>query len=208
MKKVAIAGIVLAILAVAAVVVLLVNQTQAAPEMASVRMANEQIPAPFVYGIYKACVNVNLTIDNGDELHVVFLAYDNVTVESDVVIWRRTASGPQTVTFSNLVVPHDNMLVGLGHPSAYVKRVKLVLENRDGTVVWNDIAWYKVVQADWRARENRIASAAEWPLYTPAQQDQINDEAETIVLYWLNTPAQGLSAIPEGPRDQHDFKGG
>jgi hypothetical protein len=42
--------------------------------------------AETTWGIYKAYVNANLSIGNGDNLHLIFLAYDNTTVETENVI--------------------------------------------------------------------------------------------------------------------------
>jgi len=151
--------------------------------------------APFLYGIYKAYVNVNLTVYTGDNLRLRFLALDNKTVENENVIWSRTAPGTQTVTLENLFVPHDNALIGLGHPNDYIKRMKLVLTDSAGNVILDNMAWYKVVQDDWGDRISWIV--LNWALHTLSNQDKLGDEISTIVLNW--------ALVPSSPRDQQDF---
>jgi uncharacterized membrane protein len=162
---------------------------------ASIRLATSQVNPPFLYGIYKAYVNVNLTVYTGDNLRLRFLAQDNKTIESENVIWSRTAPGAQTVNLTNLIVPHDNALVSLGSPTDYIKRMKLVLTDSAGNVLEN-VAWYRVVPDDWGARISWIV--INWSLHTPSNQDRLGDEISTCVLNWALTPY--------GPRDQHDFQ--
>jgi hypothetical protein len=143
--------------------------------------------APFVNGIYKATVTANLMVLQGDNLHLIFLAQDNKTVESDTVIWSRTAPGTQIVTLENLIVPHDD--------TTYIKMVKLVLTDSAGNVIVDNMAWYKVVQDDWGDRITWIV--LNWAKHTSSQQDQLGDEFNRLVLNWAK--------IPTGPRDQQDF---
>jgi hypothetical protein len=132
-------------------------------------------------------------VNTGDNLRLIFLLYDNVTVESEAVIWSRTAPGAQTVTFLNLVVPHDS---GSPYPTGNVKRVKLVLTDSAGNVILDNMAWYKVVQDDWGARVNWIV--LNWSGHNSSQQDQLGAEVNQIILGWSGVPTT---------IDQGDFSG-
>jgi hypothetical protein len=156
---------------------------------ASIRLATGNPPiAPFVWGIRKVKVTTSLVVSQGDNLKLIFLAYDNVTIESQAVIWSRTAPGAQTVNLTNLIVSHDNAL------SVNVHRVKLVLTDSAGNVILDNMAWYKAVQDDWGARINWIV--LNWSSHNSSQQDQLGAEITQIILGW--------SAVPT-TRDQHDF---
>jgi hypothetical protein len=157
---------------------------------ASTRLASTGT-APLVWGIRKVKVTTNIVVNIGDNLRLRFLAYDNVTVESEAVIWSRTAPGAQIVTFTNLIVPHDS---NLPYPSGNVKRVKLVLTDSAGIVILDNMAWYKVVQDDWGSRVNWII--LNWSAHNSSQQDQLGSEINTIVLGWSGVPTT---------IDQHDF---
>jgi hypothetical protein len=160
---------------------------------ASIRLAasGAGISPPFLWGIRKVKVTTSLVVYYGDNLRLRFLDYDNMTVESETVIWSRTHGGAENVTLTNLVVPHDNHLP---YPSDYVKRVKLVLTDSAGNLILDNMAWYKVVQDYWGGRLQWII--LKWSSHTPAQQDQLGAEIQQIILNWSN--------IPSG-RDQHDF---
>jgi parallel beta-helix repeat protein len=145
---------------------------------ASIRRATGT--APFVWGIRKVKVTTNLVVTIGDNLRLKFLAYDNVTVESEAVIWSRTAPGAQIVNLTNLIVPHDIALL------VNVHRVKLVLTNSAGTVIVDNMAWYKVVQDDWGARVNWIV--LNWASHSSSQQDELGSEIGQIVLGWSGVP--------------------
>jgi hypothetical protein len=152
---------------------------------ASLGLATSGTP-PYLWGIRKANVTVNLTVNTGDNLHLIFLQYDNKTVESENVIWSRTAPGAQTMNLSNLVVQHPGNL--------NVKRAKLVLTDNFGNVVLDNMAWYKVVKDDWG---NRIVwNVVNWASHNSSQQDQLGSEISQIILNWASTPTV---------RDQHDF---
>jgi parallel beta-helix repeat protein len=152
---------------------------------ASLGLATSGTP-PYLWGIRKANVTVNLTVNTGDNLHLIFLQYDNKTVEWDTVIWSRTAPGPQTVTLTNLVVQHPGNL--------NVKRVKLVLTDNAGNVVLDNMAWYTVVQSDWGSRI--IWIVVNWANHTSSQQNQLGNEIIQIVVNWANVPTTS---------DQSDF---
>lgn len=130
----------------------------------------------------------------GDNLHLIFLRYDNKTVENDIVLWSRTGPGAENVILDNLIVPHDNALGGLWHSNNYIKRMKLVLENSDGTVILDNMAWCKVVQDDWGDEISWIV--LRWALHPIHEQDKMGEEISTIVLNWALIP---------NTRDQHDF---
>jgi len=147
--------------------------------------------APFLCGIRKAKTTENLVVNTGDNLRLRFLAQDNVTVENEAVIWSRTAPGAQTVNLTNLIVPHDN---NLPYPLFNVKRVKLVLTDSAGTVILDNMAWYRAVQDDWGNRITWII--LNWASHNSSQQDQLGNEISQIILNWASTPTV---------RDQHDF---
>jgi predicted alpha-1,2-mannosidase len=150
---------------------------------ASIRPATG--PAPFLWGIRKTTVTVNLIVDNGDNLRLVFLRYDN-TVEGDNVIWSRTALGAQTVSLTNLTVPHPS--------NVNVKSAKLILTDSAGTVIMDNMAWYRIVQDDWYNRITWII--LNWGGHNSSQQDQLSNEITQIIIYWLGCPST---------RDQCDF---
>jgi parallel beta-helix repeat protein len=150
---------------------------------ASIQLAT-LMASPFVWGIRKATVTTSLVVNQGDNLHLIFLAYDN-TVESDNVIWSRTAPGAQTVTL-NMIIPHP-----IGNN---VKRVKLVLADNAGNVILGNMAWYTVVQDDWSNRISWII--LNWGSHTSPQQDQLSNEISAIILNWANV---------QTTTDQHDF---
>ena len=156
---------------------------------ASIRIATGT--APFLWGIRKVKVTASLVVYQGDNLRLRFLAADNITIESESVIWSRTAPGAQTVTLTNLIAPHDG---NLPYPSGNVKRVKLVLTDSSGNVILDNMAWYKVVQDGWGSRIGWII--LNWSAHNSAQQDQLGDEISQIILNWAGTPTTG---------DQHDF---
>jgi hypothetical protein len=136
-------------------------------------------------------VNANLVVNLGDNLRLIFLKYDNTTVESENVIWSRTAPGAQSVVLTNLIVPHDN---NLPYPSGNVKRVKLVLTDSAGNVILDNMAWEKVVQDDWGTRVSWII--LNWGSHTSAQRDQLGSEVTQVILNWAGTPTG---------RDRRDF---
>jgi hypothetical protein len=163
---------------------------------ASIRMAGtgSTIP-PFLWGIRKVRVTMNFTVYSGYNLHLIFLKYDNVTVESD-----NTLPGGQ---LDNLIVPHDNNLtwpvggypnINLAMPVGNVQRVKLVLESADGSILLDNMAWSKAVQDDWSNRISWII--LRWGSHTSPQQDQLSNEISTIILNWGGVPTA---------RDQHDY---
>jgi hypothetical protein len=157
--------------------------------IASIRLATGSPPSPaFLWGIRKVRVTADLTIYQGDNLHLIFLAADNKTVENEDIIWSRTAPGAQTVTLTNLIVPHDIAFL------VNVHRVKLVLTDSAGNVILDNMAWYKVVQDDWGSRVSWIV--LNWASHNSSQQDQLGSEISTIILNWASTPTT---------RDQHDF---
>jgi uncharacterized membrane protein len=153
---------------------------------ANIRLATGT--APFVWGIRKVRVTTSLVVYTGDNLRLRFLAYDNVTVESENVIWSRTAPGPQTVTLTNLVVPHDIALL------VNVHRVKLVLTDNSGVMILDNMAWYTPVQDDWGSRVGWIV--LNWASHNSSQQDQLGSEIGQIVINWSSVPTTA---------DQHDF---
>jgi len=157
---------------------------------ASIRLATSG-SAPFLWGIRKANVNTNLVVNQGDNLRLRFLANDNITVESESVIWSRTAPGPQIVNLTNLIVSHDG---NLPYPSGNVHRVKLVLTDSFGVTILDNMAWYTSVQDDWGTRITWII--LNWASHTALQQDQLGSEISAIILGWASTPTT---------RDQHDF---
>jgi parallel beta-helix repeat protein len=132
---------------------------------ASVSLAISGI-SPYLWGICKANVTVNLTINRGDNLRLRFLALNNSTIENENVIWSRTVPGSQTVNLTNLVISHDNHAP---YPSDYMKRVKLVLTDNAGNVILDNMSWYKVVQDDWG---NRIVSIVVNWANVPTTRDQ------------------------------------
>jgi hypothetical protein len=158
---------------------------------ASIRLATGT--APFLWDIRKANVNTNLIVNQGDNLRLSFLGWDNITVESGMVIWNRTAPGAQVVTLTNLVVPHDLNGTG-GNPAVNVKRVKLVLTDSSGTIILDNMAWYTVVQDDWGSRMGWII--LNWASHDISQQDQLGAEITSIIISWASTPTTG---------DQQDF---
>jgi peptide/nickel transport system substrate-binding protein len=146
---------------------------------------------PFLWDIRKANVTASLTIYQGDNLHLVFLTQDNHTVENDIVIWSRSADNAETVSFTNLIVQHDN---GLPYPSGNVKRFKMVLTDNAGNVILDNMAWYTVVQDDW---SNRIIwIILNWGSHNSSQQDQLSNEISSIILNWGSCPTS---------RDQYDY---
>jgi hypothetical protein len=171
---------------------------------ASIRMAGTgSTSPPFLWGISKANVNTNLTIYQGDNLHMIFLAQDNHTVESDNVIWSRTAPGAQVVTLTNLIVPHDSSLtwpaggspsINLAKPASTEKRIKLVLTDSSGNIILDNMAWYRIVQDDWSNRISWII--LRWGSHTSPQQDQLSNEISAIIISWGTVPTA---------HDQHDF---
>jgi parallel beta-helix repeat protein len=157
---------------------------------ASIRMAGTGATSPpFLWGIRKVVVNGSLTVQTGDNLHLIFL---------DGSDW--TLPGGQ---LDNLIVPHDNNLtwpcggypsMALAMPAGNVKRVKLVLEDNSGNVILDNMAWYTVVQDDW---SNRITwTILRWGSHTSCNQDQLSNEISSIILNWGSCPTS---------RDQHDF---
>jgi uncharacterized repeat protein (TIGR01451 family) len=146
--------------------------------------------APFLWGIRKIKVTAGLIFYQGDNLRLIFLKYDN-TIESDNVVWSRTAPGAENVNLTNLVVLHD---ADLPYPSGDVKGVKLVLTDNLGNVIWDNVAWYTVVQDDWSNRITWII--LNWGSHNPSQQDQLSNEISQIILNWASVPTV---------RDQHDF---
>jgi len=164
----------------------------AATGTASIRMAGTgSTSAPFLWGMRKAAVTVNLWVNNGDNLRLIFLKADNKTVESENVVWSRTAPDAQNVILTNLVVPHDNHSP---YPSDYVKRVKLVLTDSAGNVILDNMAWYTVVQNDWGSRITWII--LKWALHSSLQKSQLGSEIQQIILKWALCPTA---------RDQRDF---
>jgi hypothetical protein len=159
---------------------------------ASIRMAGTgSTSPPFLYGIYKVTLTGSLLI-SADNLHLIFLKYDNKTIEADNVIWSRTAPGAETVTFTNLIIQHDNHTPP--SQTSYAKRIKLVLTDSTGAVVLDNMAWYTVVQDDW---SNRISWVIlKWGSHNSSQQDQLSNEISAIILNWGSVPTT---------RDQHDF---
>jgi hypothetical protein len=129
---------------------------------------------------------VNLLVSKGDNLHLMFLKYDNVTVETENVIWSRTAPGAQTVVLTNLIIMNTE--------NVSVSRVKLVLTDNAGNVIWDNMAWYTPVQDDWSNRISWII--LNWAGHNSSQQDQLSNEISTIILKWGNVPST---------RDQRDF---
>jgi len=87
------------------------------------------------------------------------------------------------VSFTNLVVPHDNHSP---YPSDYVKRVKLVLTDSAGNVVSDNMAWYTVVQNDWGSRLQWII--LKWALHSSSQQNQLGVEIQQVILNWAKIP--------------------
>lgn len=172
---------------------------------ASIRLATGSPPAPpFLWGIRKVRVTTNLVVYTGDNLHLIFLAYDNKTVESDNVIWSRTISGPENVVFTNRIVPHDNNLswpaggypsIALAKPAGDVHRVKLVLTDSAGNIILDNMVWYTATKDDWGTRITWII--LNWPSHTAAKQDQLGNEITPIILNWASTPTT---------RDQYDFQ--
>jgi hypothetical protein len=154
---------------------------------ANVRLAITGTP-PFLWGIREAKLNANLVIYQGDNLHLIFLAQDNVTVESDNVIWSRTAPGAQAVVLTSLVVPHDSGLTG------NVKRAKLMLTDNSGAIILDNMAWYTVVQDDLSSRISWII--LNWGSHNSSQQDQLSSEISQIIINWATFPST---------RDQGDF---
>jgi hypothetical protein len=138
--------------------------------------------SPFLWGIRKVRVPMNLTIYQGDNLHLIFLTQDN-HIENDIVIWSRTAPGPQTVTL--------DLIVGI---SINVKMIKLVLTDNLGNVILDNIVWYTVVQDDWSNRISWII--LNWGSHSSSAQDTLSNEILTIILNWGSVPTT---------RDQHDF---
>jgi hypothetical protein len=115
-----------------------------------------------------------------------FLAQDNVTVESENVIWSRTNPGAENVNLTNLIVQHPSNL--------NLKRVKLVLTDNTCAVVLDNMAWYTVTQDDWGGRIGWII--LNWSAHNSSQQDQLGSEISTIILNWASVPTT---------RDQYDF---
>jgi len=144
-----------------------------------------------MWGIREAKLNTNLVVYQGDNLRLIFLAQDNVTVQSENVIWSRTALGTQTVNLTNLIVPHDSTTP---YPSVNVHRVKLVLTDNMGNMVWDNMAWYKVVQDDWGSRVGWVI--LNWSSHSSSQQDQLGMEITQIILNWSNVSTTS---------DQSDF---
>jgi hypothetical protein len=171
---------------------------------ASIRMSGTgSLSPPFLWGISKANVSVSLQVPQGDSLRLIFLAQDNHTVESDNVIWSRTAPGLENVTLTNLVVPHDNNLtwpaggspsISLAKPANTIKRVKLVLTDSSGNIILDNMAWYRIVQDDWSNRISWII--LKWGSHNSSQQDQLSNEISSIIIGWGSVPTT---------RDQHDF---
>jgi hypothetical protein len=157
---------------------------------ASIRLATTGT-VPFLWGVRESKLNINLMVYQGDNLRLIFLANDNVIVESENAIWSRTAPGAQTVNLTNLIVPHDSTTP---YPSVNVQRVKLVLTDNMGNMVWDNMAWYKVVQDDWGSRITWIT--LNWSSHNSSQQDQLGMEITQIILNWSN-----VSTIS----DQSDF---
>jgi hypothetical protein len=147
--------------------------------------------SPYLWGIRKVRVTANILVGAGDNLRLRFLTYDNVSVESEMVIWSRTAPGAENVNLTNLVVPHD---ANLPYPSGDVKRVKLVLTNSSGAIIEDNMAWYTPVQDDWSNRLNWII--LNWANHNSSQKDQLSNEINAIILNWSTVPTT---------RDQHDF---
>jgi outer membrane protein assembly factor BamB len=158
---------------------------------ASIRLATSGTP-PYLWGIRKARVTVNLVVYEGDNLRLRFLKMDNTTVEWENVIWSRTAPGAQTVTLTNLVVPHDNYSP---YPSGNIYRMKLVLTDSAGNVILDNMAWYTAVHNDWGSRIQWII--LNWALHTGTEQIQLGAEIQQIILNWPDIPSA---------RDQHDFQ--
>jgi hypothetical protein len=159
---------------------------------ASIRLATgSPPPAPFPWGIRKVRVNANLVVNQGDNLCLRFLAYDNKTIEWENVIWSRTTPGPENLILTDLIVPHDNTLP---YPSGNVKRVKLVLTDSAGNVILDNMAWEKVIQDDWGTRVSWII--LNWGSHTAAEQNQLGSELTQIILNWAGTPSG---------RDRRDF---
>jgi len=163
---------------------------QAVIGLASVELAISQIP-PFLWGICKAEVTANLVVNQGDNLRLIFLALDNITIESEAVVWSRTAPGAQTVNFTNLIVLHDD---NFPYPSGNVHRIKLVLTDNSGHVILDNMTWFKVVQDDLGKRI--LWTVLNWASHNNLQQDQLGNEIIQIVLNWGNFPIN---------RDQCDF---
>jgi hypothetical protein len=159
---------------------------------ASIRLATGAPPsAPFLWGIRKVKITTSLVVYQGDNLRLKFLAQDNITVESENVIWSRTAPGAENVILTGLVVPHDS---GSPYPTGQVKRVKLVLTDISGTIILDNMAWFRAVQDDWGTRITWII--LNWASHNSSQQDQLGSEISTIILNWAATPTT---------RDQGDF---
>jgi parallel beta-helix repeat protein len=154
---------------------------------ASIRLATSGT-APFLWGTRKVTVTLNLVVNQGDNLRLIFLTYDNKTVENEVVIWSRTSPGAQTV-IENLVVLYNSNL-----PANYVKRVKLVLTDSAGATILDNMSWYTVVQDDWSNRISKIILS--WSSHNSTQQDQLSNEISAIILNWANV---------QTTTDQHDF---
>jgi uncharacterized repeat protein (TIGR01451 family) len=172
---------------------------------ASIRLSGTSgtFTPPFLWGIRKVRTTENLVVNVGDNLKLIFLASDNVTVESEAVIWSRTAPGAQVVNLTNLIVPHDNSLtwpaggspsIALAMPAGNVKRVKLVLTDSAGNVIVDNMAWYKVLQDDWSNRLTAIILG--WASHNSLQQDQLTNEITAIILGWASV---------QTTTDQHDF---
>jgi hypothetical protein len=167
--------------------------TVAVTGTASIRLATGTPPSPpYLWGIRKVKVTTNLIVYTGDNLRIRFLAQDGVTPEgTENVIWSRSAPGAQTVTLTNLVVPHDN---GSPYPTGQVKRVKLVLTDSAGNIILDNMAWFRAVQDDWGTRITWII--LNWASHNSSQQDQLGSEISTIILNWASCPTV---------RDQGDF---
>jgi predicted alpha-1,2-mannosidase len=184
------------------------EQTFACTGTAGVRLAAGNPPlAPFLWGIRKVVVTTSLTINQGDNLHLIFLAQDNHTIESDNVVWSRTSPGSENVTLTDLIVPRDNNLtwpaggfpsIALAEPIGsapdHTKRVKLVLTDSAGNILLDNMAWYTVVQDDWSNRISWII--INWGSHNSSQQDQLSNEISSIIINWGSAPTS---------RDQHDF---
>jgi hypothetical protein len=157
---------------------------------ASIRLAITG-PVPYLWGTSKAKVTTDLEVYTGTNLRLRFLAADNKTVESEVVIWSRTIPGVESVSLTNMIFLHDNHLP---YPVGIIKRVKMVLTDNAGNVILDNMAWYTPSQDDWGKRVNWII--LNWSSHTAAQQDQLGNEVTQIVLNWAATPTT---------HDQGDF---
>jgi parallel beta-helix repeat protein len=153
---------------------------------ADIRLAT-QGTSPYLWGTHKAEVTADLLIGQGDNLRLVFLAYDNKTVENETVIWSRTSPGVENVNLTNLILPQSGLSIN-------IERVKLVLTDNVGNVILDNMAWYRVVQDDWSNRISWII--LNWGGHNSAQQDQLSNEISTIIINWGSVPT-----VP----DQHDF---